>query len=210
MGTPRYGHTAVRLLDGRVLVVGGAGGESDPSTAELYDPESGTWSATGSMLRFFDGFGATLLRDGKVLVGDVEDHSLDDRADWITGAEVYDPASGTWTLTGKMVVHDPGSAALLRDGTVLVTGEDGSQLYDPATGTWTATGAMVTPRYGGGAPILLPDGRVLVAGGLGLLDNALDSAELYDPATGTWTSTASMHVPKGGARPPCCRMARCS
>ncbi len=200
MGTPRYGHTAVRLLDGRVLVVGGAGGESDPSTAELYDPVSGTWSATGSMLRFHDGFGATLLRDGKVLVGDVEDRSLDDRADWITGAEVYDPASGTWTLTGKMVVHDPGSAALLRDGTVLVSGEDGSQLYHPATGTWTATGAMVTPRYGGGAPILLPDGRVLVAGGLGLLDNALDSAELYDPATGTWTSTASMHVPKGGAR----------
>ncbi len=200
MGTPRYGHTAVRLLDGRVLVVGGAGGESDPSTAELYDPESGTWSATGSMLRFLDGFGATLLRDGKVLVGDVEDHSLDDRADWITGAEVYDPASGTWTLTGKMVVHDPGSAALLRDGTVLVSGEDGSQLYDPATGTWTATGAMVTPRYGGGTPILLPDGRVLVAGGLGLLENALDSAELYDPATGIWTSTASMHVPKGEAK----------
>ena len=57
MGTPRYGHTAVRLLDGRVLVVGGAGGESDPSTAELYDPESGTWSASGSMLRFLDGFG---------------------------------------------------------------------------------------------------------------------------------------------------------
>ena len=200
MGTPRYGHTAVRLLDGRVLVVGGAGGESDPSTAELYDPVSGTWSATGNMLRFHDGFGATLLRDGKVLVADVKDRSLDDRADWITGAEVYDPASGTWTHTGKMVVHDPGSAVLLRDRTVLVSGEDGSQLYDPATGSWTATGAMVTPRYGGGAPILLPDGRVLVAGGLGLLDNALDSAELYDPATGTWTSTASMHVPKGGAR----------
>ena len=51
MGTPRDGPDAVRLLDGRVLVVGGSGGESDPTTAELYDPVSGTWSATGSMLK---------------------------------------------------------------------------------------------------------------------------------------------------------------
>ena len=143
MGTPRYGHTAVRLLDGRVLVVGGGGEhETDPDSAELYDPISGTWSATGNMLKPHDGFGATLLRDGKVLIGDVDDPSLDDRDDWITGAEVYDPASGTWSLTGKTVVHDPGSATLLRDGTVLVSGEDGSQLYDPDSGTWTATGAM--------------------------------------------------------------------
>ena len=58
---------------------------------------------------------------------------------------MYDPASGTWTLTGKMVwsrspalVRDA-EATLLLDGRVLVTGEDGAQLYDPVTGTWTAT-----------------------------------------------------------------------
>ena len=67
MGTPRSGHTAVRLLDGRVLVAGG-GGENDTS-AELYDPDSGTWSATGNMAKPHACFPATLLRDGKVLVG---------------------------------------------------------------------------------------------------------------------------------------------
>jgi len=108
MGTPRSGHTAVRLLDGRVLVVGGADG--DATSAELYDPDSGTWSATGSMIKTWSGgeFAATLLRDGRVLVGDVE------------GAEVYDPEDGTWTVTGKMALIDDGArsaAAMAREPT---------------------------------------------------------------------------------------------
>ncbi len=110
MGSPRSGHTAVRLLDGRVLVVGGyPGDEPDDAltSAELYDPNSGTWSATGSMLRPHGGFPATLLRDGRVLVGDVDDPGADTP---VAGAEVYDPASGTWTVTGKMVTPDKGSA----------------------------------------------------------------------------------------------------
>ena len=57
MGTPRSGHTAVRLLDGRVLVVGGADSDENDTSAELYDPDTGTWSATGNMLRPRGGFG---------------------------------------------------------------------------------------------------------------------------------------------------------
>ena len=70
MVTPRYGHSAVRLQDGRVLVVGGEGdyGEADLTSAELYDPATGTWSATGNMLEAARPVPATLLRDGKVLV----------------------------------------------------------------------------------------------------------------------------------------------
>ena len=67
MRTPRSGHTAVRLLDGRVLVVGGANGDANDTSAELYDAESGTWSATRNMLKPHAGFRATLLRDGRVL-----------------------------------------------------------------------------------------------------------------------------------------------
>ena len=71
MGTPRSGHAAVRLLDGRVLVVGGRRRSRERLTsAELYDPASGTWSATGNMLKPPLGFPPTLLRDGRVLVGD--------------------------------------------------------------------------------------------------------------------------------------------
>jgi hypothetical protein len=194
MRTPRYGHTAVRLLDGRVLVAGGSGddNEYDQTSAELYDPDSGTWSATGSMARPHGGFPATLLRDGRVLVGVIDDPAADDP---VYGAEVYDPASGTWTATGKMVadrfVGD--TATLLRDGKVLVAGLNGAELYDPESGTWTATGKMVTPRYHHTAT-LLPDGNVLVAGGDIVPDRAVDSAELYDPDTGSWTATANLRA----------------
>jgi hypothetical protein len=192
MGTPRSGHTAVRLLDGRVLVAGGSDDEHDTS-AELYDPNSGTWSPTGQMVHPHNGFPATLLRDGKVLVGDVEDPAVEDS---ITGAEVYDPASGTWTATGKMVNGGESTATLLRDGKVLVIGyNDTGEVYDPDAGTWTATGKMTNPRHSHAA-ILLPDGKVLVAGGHAPGDEPTASAELYDPDTGTWTAIASMHAPR--------------
>jgi hypothetical protein len=202
MGTPRYEHAAVRLLDGRVLVVGCCGGGGDASlqdliSAELYDPDSGTWSPTGSMAqRLRANVVATpmLLRDGKVLV-----LVADDAEESILNAEVYDPASGNWTATGQMVqgadfVGD--TAAVLQDGKVLVAGLNGAQLYDPAGGTWSATGQMNTPRYYATAT-LLRDGRVLVAGGYVVPDVETDVAELYDPNTGSWTAIANMPVAPG-------------
>jgi len=193
MGTPRFRYTAVRLLDGRVLVVGGANDDENDISAELYDPNSGTWTATGNMLKPHRGFPATLLSDGRVLVGDVDDPdpSVDD--DEIAGPEVYDPASGTWTATGKMVIGGESTATLLRDGRVLVIGyNDTGELYDPDSGTWTATGKM-TDRHSHAA-ILLPDGDVLVAGGHAPGDQPTASAELFDPDTGTWTAIANMHA----------------
>lgn len=189
MGTPREGHTAVRLLDGRVLVAGGVGLEGDDpvplTSAELYDPVTGTWSTTGDMIHPQGAFQALLLPDGTVLVGDVPDAHAD-----IVGAELYDPATGTWSRTRKDSVV-AGTATLLANGTVLVTGPRGSELFDPSTGDWTATGTMTTPRYNHTAT-LLPDGRVLVAGGDVNPDRPTHSAELYDPNTGTWTATTSL------------------
>ncbi len=97
------------------------------------------------------------------------------------------------------------TATVLRDGKVLVAGQDGAQLYDPDSGTWSATGKMITPRHHHTAT-LLPDGRVLVAGGTNASDGMVYSAELYDPDTGSWTATANMRdggrcrsgCPRGG------------
>ena len=170
------------------------------TSAELYDPFSGTWTATASMANPREG-DATLLHDGRVLVGDLEGASPDDPTSGIYGAEIFDPQSGTWTATGRMV-NGGAVATLLRDGKVLVTGNgvlptgNGSaQVFDPDHGTWTATGRMINPRHSHAA-ILLPDGKVLVVGGHVVPDFPTDSAELFDPDTGTWTAIANMHIPR--------------
>jgi hypothetical protein len=95
---PRTEHTATLLPSGKVLV---AGGEItfkfvSPS-AELYDPQTDTWSAAEMMARGRSGHTATLLSSGKVLVvGGIQDGPA------ATGAELYDPVSNTWALTSPM------------------------------------------------------------------------------------------------------------
>ena len=208
MTTPRSDFAAVPLLDGKVLVVGGRDGDKNLASAELYDPATGTWTTTGSMASHAGSFAylghmtATLLRDGKVLVAGGRDSNRDSLA----SAELYDPATGTWTATGSMLTPRAGhSVTLLSDGRVLVTGgmsgpREGdflasSEAYDPATGTWTATGSLGTARADHTAT-LLSDGRVLVAGGVRSVapdsGSGVRSAELYDLATGTWTYARSM------------------
>jgi hypothetical protein len=116
------------------------------------------------------------------------------------------PQAGTWTATGSMnIARQVFTATLLTNGKVLVTGGcsaspcfngvASAELYDPGTGTWIATGSMTIPRAGHTA-ILLPDGKVLVAGGVDENFIATSSAELYDPGTGLWTPTGSMDTPR--------------
>ncbi len=191
--------TATLLPNGKVLVTGGAGGEWELS-AEVYDPATETWTATGSMsgsLRTARRLHtATLLSNGKVLAaGGGSTSGL------LSSTELYDPISEKWTPTGSMStarwLH---TATLLPDGKVLVAGGCGenyphrlssTELYDPVAGTWSATGALNTRRDGHTLTVL-HNGKVLAAGGHGT--NYLSSAELYDPATGTWTETGSMTI----------------
>jgi N-acetylneuraminic acid mutarotase len=195
--------TAVLLPNGKVLVAGGypgGGGAYNVASAELYDPATGLWTATGAMTTIRGGFTATLLPNGKVLAaGGYRNFDQNVSGTNLSSAELYDPATGTWTATGSMsVARGTHTANLLPNGQVLVAGGyvrsilNSAELFDPATGTWTATGLMSVARADHKAT-LLPDGTVLASGGVG----GISSAELYDPASRTWTATSSMSVARG-------------
>jgi len=204
MAVARIGQAATLLLDGRVLIAGGSNG----TTAELYDPQTGSFSPTGPMnVVRLRGHTAALLEDGRVLVTGGTDDSL--AASPLASAELYDPKTGTFALTGAMAYARSGhTATRLADGRVLIVGNEGNsfgppiaaEIYDPPTGRFVSTGAPVYVRIGQGAT-LLQDGRVLVVGGGGsgaYDDKTPGSAELYDPRTGRFTLTGSMTTRRWG------------
>ena len=200
MVSPSRGyHTATLLGDGRVLIVGGQtiapGSASYFSSAELYDPATGTFSPTGPMAEARESDTATLLQDGRVLiVGGQNDQVL-------ASAEIYGPTTGKFSPTGSMSApRENHTATLLTDGRVLIVGGDGSdgqtplataEIYDPKTGTFSSTGSMTTARKRAGATPLT-DGRVLIAGGEDAQLNAISTGEIYDPKSGTFGPTGSM------------------
>jgi Putative Ig domain/Galactose oxidase, central domain/Kelch motif len=202
--TPRELHTATLLTNGKVLVVAGivpdeSGFPADPSaSAELYDPASGAWTATGNLANARVGHTATLLPNGMVLVAGGRDGSYDATP----LAELYDPTSGTWSATGSLhTARYSHTATLLPNGMVLVAGGydksdlASAELYDPTSGTWSATGDLIAARDSHTAT-LLPNDMVLVAGGY---DNSdLASAELYNPASGTCSATGSLNTARHG------------
>jgi uncharacterized protein (TIGR03437 family) len=203
MNVGRQYHTALLLPNGKVLVTGGlAPGVNDfipTNVAELYDPATGTWSATGAMnvARYWHTM--TLLPNGNVLVATGSPTSAFAP---VKSCEIYNPQTGTWSLTGELAVpRTTPATAWLPNGKVLLAGGtdnnvsnnpiNSAELYDPATGQWSATGNLLVARDGATA-ILLPNGKVFVAGGYTGGSVVLKSAELYDPATGLWSSAAEM------------------
>src|SRR6185436_19647342 len=101
MNAKRHYSTATLLPDGKVLVAGGSL-DSDPRSSELYDPATGSWSVTGRLSYDRFGHAATLLPNGKVLVagGGI---SGDDWCNGVNKAELYDPATGRWSVTGSPI-----------------------------------------------------------------------------------------------------------
>ncbi|MDQ6937513.1 MAG: SBBP repeat-containing protein [Actinomycetota bacterium] len=224
LNTPRSAYTATRLdgpacrsaspatYCGDILVAGGspnsASSNTPLNTAETYHPASGTWTpTTGNLNAARDQQAATLLDGpechaasppahcGKVLVtgGFATPATL-------SSAELYDPATRTFSTTGSML-HTARltTSVLLPNGKVLMAGGTGSnpaaaEIYDPAAGTWSTTGSLNIGRQRGSL-VVLANGKVLAAAGtppgdppyLGTAQQAGDSAELFDPAAGTWT-----------------------
>ncbi len=181
---------AAQLDDGRILVAGGYGPNGSPTTsAEIYDPTTGTFAPAGSMPRPRAGGVAELLLDGRVLVaGGVDASGNGDPC-----ALLYTPSSGTFSSGPCFAAATHGRAfpasARLLDGRVFVSGGQtyyqgstrlapDADVYDPHTNRWTQRTASTRFEH---TLTVLTDGRVLVVGGVGDWNQPLAQTEVFDP-----------------------------
>jgi hypothetical protein len=193
--------TLTFLTNGKVLATGGSGAGGELATAEIYDPTTGQWSLTGSMRDERYGHTATLLPDGRVLVTGGERNM----GESLTSTEIYNPQTGLWNTGDSLIAarhyHE---AVLLDEDHVLVMGGssfygvsnalESAEIYTISSDTWVRTGMMFYGRTVFSATVL-PDGKVLVAGGQNhdmVHNHNLAIAELFDKETGQWRATASL------------------
>jgi len=215
MTIPRAAHTAVLLPDGRVLIAGGSSGfgENVPylTTAEIYDPSTGTFTATSDMIHGHECGQAHVLNSGKVLLsGGSSVSSASPNPGPIPDAQLYDPTAGSFAAAGTYATVPPNGSfcgghaeTLLADGRVLVVWEDDlAEIYDPETGSFTQTAKPLGPspdNVGLATATLLMDGKVLVAGGQDDYQESYKLTELFDSLTGSFTPGGSLPSGHDGA-----------
>lgn len=211
----RFIHRTFKMNDGRILLTGGAKALTNPytvnSSVDIYDPVTNTITSAAPMnVKRLSHNGAT-LRDGRVLVlgGRTTNVGATPGAGILSSAEIYDPATNTWTYTGSMnAARRSAASVVLNDGRVLVTGgadragataalpKSACEIYDPSTGTFTSIGNMTTPRTAHSAT-LLDDGKVLITGGSNGLGTAFPTnlAEIFNPADNSFTAVGPSNFP---------------
>jgi len=201
MKSGRGGHSATLLANGKVLIAGGYDGQAQFSSrcrcsflasAELYDPVTKTFTATGDMTALVAGPIATLLSDGKVWITTGDDGPN-------VGAQLYDPKTGTFSDTGWMDARSliAATVSLLATGQLLITlnvsecdfNSTSAGVYDVPTGAFRDTGLMAYPicRPTG---VTLSDGSVLITGGQ--FRTVSRPAQVYDPVSAHFSLTGEM------------------
>jgi len=173
--------SATLLDDGRVLVAGGEDstvtGSKELDSAEIYDPSTGEWAATGSMEQVHTGHSAVILNGKPLLLGRYL-------------AEIYDPSTETWSSAGKPIRERRAgtTATVLNDGRVLVTGGewhfDASRINRAGVGSGASFGSGHAGHGGPTARLQVPSME------------PLSSSEVFDPITSQWTSIESMSEPR--------------
>lgn len=208
--SPRFGHSATLLSDGRVLVLGGENLDGDEiRAAELYDPSTEEWTTVASTPVAFRNHTAVILRSGRVLIvgggpsaeGNYPSGMVSERA-WLLDVDTW-----TWTETGSLITaRSHHTATVLADGRVLIVGGAGAtqtagaqfadcladaELYDEDVGAFSSAGSMSVPRVFHAAT-MLPSGEVLVVGGANETGFSFSSSEIYDPEDHSWRESESL------------------
>ncbi|HET7487137.1 MAG TPA: IPT/TIG domain-containing protein [Acidimicrobiales bacterium] len=201
MNVARWNHSQTLLPDGTVLVAGGCqlrlrgcgpSGGQPSTTAEIFHPDTETWTPTGEMSFARADHPAVLLDPavgpcgtlcGKVLaIGGVSNGAQ------LAGVEAYDPTTHAWSVRAPLQLARYAEPALQVPGGVVAVGGYNSQrttseAMDPATSRWSDTGPMAVESDNEGKAVRLPNGKVLSIAGSG------PEAQLYDGASRTFTAT---------------------
>lgn len=202
LNVSRQLHTATVLPGGRLLVAGGnQGGIQATNSVEIYDYTSGKWTLNSLASTNISIGTLTLLPNGKVLAAGGAVTVGPDSFLATNLAQIYDPATGNWSAINPMnYARAAHTATLLQNGNVLVAGgylfvtnggspvsnPSCSEIFVPSSGQWLIASNLNYPRSGHTAT-LLPNGQVLIAGGL------VTNSELFNPADGSWTTTGSLN-----------------
>jgi hypothetical protein len=202
------------LSNGKVLVAGGWNTTTKTlKSAELYDPASGTFTATGSMggEHLWSGWASPwpVLASGKALVAG----GLDATGALLASAELYDPATGMFSPTGPLGTAVVAfNAVKLQDGSALFLGgydavtvappapsfqytggTNQVQRYDPTSGMFAAAGTLAEARLFG-CNLVLPSGKLMAIGGWQGVPTAAESnIEQYDPVMNTWSTVGVLN-----------------
>jgi hypothetical protein len=195
---------AVALADGGAIFIGGKQKLSRASASvDRYDAGSNSWTAAEPMADTRFEFAAVTLPDGRVLAFGGSTH--EDGPIGRNSAEIFDPATGSWSAAGKTIQRRwDHSAVVLADGRVLAVGghdantwDPGAELYNPSTNRWRKTGPGSRTR-GEAAVTRMRDGRVFAAGFGGPMMN-VSLADIYSPEADRWTPAAEPLVRREGA-----------
>jgi N-acetylneuraminic acid mutarotase len=167
----------------------------------VFDEAAGTFHRVGDLSSRHRSGAVAVLADGSVFVSGGETPSVP-----VTAVERYDPSSGQWTGAGGVDTARRGhTATALQDGRVLLVGGccdatgqallSAAEIFDPVHGGVQPTGSLATARAFHTAT-LLPDGRVVVAGGFDNFAGTTASVEIYDPATGRFEPGGALQAPR--------------
>lgn len=218
LSDPRFGHTATKLQDGRVLITGGLNGSSTSSLdgAELYDPASNTWASAASMSVARHNHAAVLLNDGRVMIagGSRLNNGV---TVFLNTTEYYNPSADTWSSGPTMSVARDLLTATVNPfgGNVYLVGGRVSgycgggpcdvstglvEVVDPSGWLWQE-GSISPSRYGHSA--LAVEEYLYVIGGSHKSSSSpvsLDSVWSFEMATaGPWVQVASMNQARAWA-----------
>jgi hypothetical protein len=155
---------------------------------ELFDPATGTWSATGALAvpRVFHA--QVKLADGRVLATDGDNRFIPKRSTVTETAEIYHPATGLWRPTGSLnTAHADFTANLLGNGRVFAAGGDNGtarpfasiEIFNPKTGKWRTSTEMLAIRRRLHTTTTLLDGSLIIGGGKDSTSHFIPSAELF-------------------------------